>query len=219
MPSSPLLIPRKMTRPRPITAVVKPSMVMPALFTRCTTTRIFYLFIAGSEARFSNDKKSFHITLAKWYIHFNGYLHQVFRKFQFHVERPMIKQLKNLLDQMAKELPGVLAAAVVTVADGMSIAEVQRREHIDTAAAAAYLASIVKSNAKAINLLADDEEVEDILITTRHYHFIIRHIDDQPFFIFVMTSKQEWLAKARLLIKKYEPQFVGFAEYFKNNFQ
>ena len=131
----------------------------------------------------------------------------------------MIKQLKNLLDQMAKELPGVLAAAVVTVADGMSIAEVQRREHIDTAAAAAYLASIVKSNAKAINLLADDEEVEDILITTRHYHFIIRHIDDQPFFIFVMTSKQEWLAKARLLIKKYEPQFIGFAEYFKNNFQ
>ena len=131
----------------------------------------------------------------------------------------MIKQLKNLLDQMAKELPGILAAAVVTVADGMSIVEVQRKENIDTAAAAAYLASIVKSNAKAINLLADDEEVEDILITTRHYHFIIRHIDDQPFFIFVMTTKEEWLAKARLLIKKYEPQFIGFAEYFKKNFQ
>ena len=134
-------------------------------------------------------------------------------------EKPMIKQLQNLLDQMSKELPGILAAAVVTVEDGMSIAEVRRREDIETAAAAAYLASIVKSNAKAINLLADDEDVEDILITTRNYHFIIRHIDDQPFFIFVMTSKEEWLGKARLLIKKYEAQFIGFASYFQKNYQ
>lgn len=131
----------------------------------------------------------------------------------------MIKQLKNLLDQMSKELPGVLAVAVVTVEDGMSIAEVQCRDDIETAATAAYLAAIVKSNAKAMSLLADDEDLEDILITTRHYHFIIRHIDDQPFFIFVMTSKEAWLGKARLLLKKYEAHFLGFAEYFKKNFQ
>lgn len=131
----------------------------------------------------------------------------------------MIKQLQNLLDQMSRELPGILAAAVVTVEDGMTIAEVRRRQDIETAAAAAYLASIVKSNARAINLLADDEEVDDILITTRQYHFIIRHMDDQPFFIFVMTSKEEWLAKARMLIRKYEAQFTRFAGYFEKNYQ
>jgi predicted regulator of Ras-like GTPase activity (Roadblock/LC7/MglB family) len=136
-----------------------------------------------------------------------------------YVERQMIKQLQNLLDQMSKELPGILAAAVVTVEDGMSIAEVRRREDIETAAAAAYLASIVKSNAKAIKLLADDEEIDDILITTRQYHFIIRHAEAQPFFIFVMTSKEEWLGKARMLIKKYELQFAGFAGYIEKNFQ
>lgn len=134
----------------------------------------------------------------------------------------MIKQLKNLLDQMSKELPGVLAVAAVTVEDGMSIAEVQCRDDIETAAAAAYLAAIVKSNAKAMSLLAGDEadeDLEDILITTRHYHFVIRHIDDQPFFIFVMTTKEAWLGKARLLLKKYESHFLAFAEYFKKNFQ
>lgn len=131
----------------------------------------------------------------------------------------MIKQLQNLIDQMSRELPGILAAAVVTVEDGMSIAEVRRRDDIETAAAAAYLASIVKSNAKAINLLADDEEVEDILITTRKYHFIIRHADGQPFFIFVMTTKDEWLGKARMLIKKYEAHFTGFAGYFEKHYQ
>lgn len=131
----------------------------------------------------------------------------------------MIKQLQNLLDQMSKELPGILAAAVVTVEDGMSIAEVTRREGIETAAAAAYLASIVKSNTKALNLLADDEELDDILITTRQYHFIIRHIDGEPFFIFVMTTKEEWLGKARMLIKKYEKQFARFAGFFAENYQ
>jgi predicted regulator of Ras-like GTPase activity (Roadblock/LC7/MglB family) len=131
----------------------------------------------------------------------------------------MIKLLQKLIDQMSMELPGILAAAVVTVEDGMSIAEVSRREDIEPAVAAAYLASIVKSNAKAIKLLADDEIVDDILITTSHYHFIIRHDDNQPFFIFVMTTKDEWLGRARLLINKYERQFIGFANYFEKNYQ
>lgn len=131
----------------------------------------------------------------------------------------MIKLLQNLIDQMSIELPGLLAAAVVTVEDGMSIAEVSRREDVEPASVAAYLASVVKSNARAINLLADDEDIEDIVITTRHYNFIIRHTDNQPFFIFVMTTKEEWVGKARLLIKKYEAQFAGLASYFQKNYQ
>ncbi|TKB26916.1 hypothetical protein FCL47_06955 [Desulfopila sp. IMCC35006] len=130
----------------------------------------------------------------------------------------MIKLLQNLIDQMSRELPGILAVAVVTVEDGMAIAEVSRRDDVEPAVAAAYLASIVKSNVKAISLLADDEIVEDILITTRNYNFIIRHDATQPFFIFLMTTKEEWLAKARLLMKKYETQFAGFATYFAKNY-
>ncbi len=130
----------------------------------------------------------------------------------------MIKKIQFLIEKMSEELPGVLAAAVVTVDDGMSIAEVRRRGDIETAAASAYLASIVKSNARAIKLLADDEQTDDILVTTSQYHFIIRHMPDQPFFIFVMTTKDEWLGKARMLIKKYEVEFVKFSEFLENQF-
>ena len=130
----------------------------------------------------------------------------------------MIQKLQSLIDRMSKELPGILAAAVVTVDDGMSIAAVRRRQDIETDAASAYLASIVRSNANAIRLLADDEEVDDILVTTSQYHFIIRHMPNQPFFIFVMTTKEEWLGKARLLIKKYEVQFAQFAEFYRKNY-
>jgi predicted regulator of Ras-like GTPase activity (Roadblock/LC7/MglB family) len=131
----------------------------------------------------------------------------------------MIDKVQNLIKAMSTELPGVLAAAVVTVDDGLSIAEVSRREGIETAAASAYLASIVKSNSKAIGLLADDEETDDILITTSHYHFIIRHMPDQPFFIFVMTSKDEWLGKARLLIKKFEKELARFSDEILEQFR
>lgn len=124
----------------------------------------------------------------------------------------MIEKIQSLVEEMSQELPYILAVAVVTVDDGMSIAEATRREGLETAAASAYLASIVKSNSKAINLLADNEVIDDILITTDRYHFIIRHMPGQPFFIFLMTSREEWLAKARMVIKKYEPEFVGLRE-------
>src|SRR6056297_193605 len=58
----------------------------------------------------------------------------------------MIKKIQNLVEEMSLELPHILAVAVVTVDDGMSIAETSRREGLETAAASAYLASIVKSN-------------------------------------------------------------------------
>lgn len=130
----------------------------------------------------------------------------------------MIKKIQFLIEKMSEELPGVLAAAVVTVDDGMSIAEVSRQDDVEPAAAAAYLASIVKSNTRAIKLLADDEVTDDILVTTSQYHFIIRHMPDQPFFIFVMTTKDEWLGKARMLIKKYEVEFAKFSEYLEEQF-
>lgn len=130
----------------------------------------------------------------------------------------MIKQIQGLIEQMSQELPGVLAAAVVTIEDGMSIAEASNKDDIETAAASAYLASIVKSNAKAIKLLADDEEIDDILVTTSQYHFIIRHQPDQPIFIFLMTTKDTWLGKARMLIKNYEKQFGQFSEYLEQHY-
>ncbi len=120
----------------------------------------------------------------------------------------MIKKIQTLLEHMAQQMPGILAAAMVTVDDGMSIAETSAAPEIETAAASAYLASIVKSNLKAIRLLADKEVTEDILITTGRYHFIIRHVPGQPIFLFLMTTRKEWLAMARALIKRYEPRLL-----------
>jgi predicted regulator of Ras-like GTPase activity (Roadblock/LC7/MglB family) len=146
-----------------------------------------------------------HFGCRGWYYFGNNYPYTHISPF---AGVAMIKNIQNLIERMSRELPGILAAAVVTVDDGLSIAAVSRRPEIETAAASAYLASIVKSNSKAIGLLAGDQATDDILITTSQYHFIIRHMADQPFFLFLMTTREEWLAKARMLIKKYETTFI-----------
>ena len=140
-------------------------------------------------------------------------------KISHHSGNIMINKVKKMMEAMSRELPGVLAVAVVTVDDGLSIAEVSRKEGVETAAASAYLASIVKSNGKAIGLLADDEVTDDILITTTQYHFIIRHMPDQPFFIFVMTTKDEWLGKARMMMQKFEEELARFSSQLEEQFR
>lgn len=130
----------------------------------------------------------------------------------------MIDKIKLTLTKMLDEIPDVLTAAIVTVNEGLSIAEANRREGIDTAAASAYLASIVKSNLNAIKLLAGDQVTEDILVTTNDYYFIIRQLPGQPFFIFLMTNRDSWLGKARVVMKEYDDQFKQFAELLAENF-
>ncbi|MFH1138476.1 MAG: hypothetical protein V1816_20565 [Pseudomonadota bacterium] len=110
----------------------------------------------------------------------------------------------EILKTMARELPGLTAAAVVHLEDGLSIAEVSTRDDVDAGAASAYLASIVQSNLQAVKVLAADQITHDILITTDKNYFLIRHFPRQPFFLFVMTEKDEWLGRARLIMKTFE---------------
>lgn len=130
----------------------------------------------------------------------------------------MIDKMQILLANMSDKIPGVLTAAVVSINDGLSIAEDCRKEGIDSAAASAYLASIVKSNVNAIKLLTGDQVTEDILVTTNDYYFIIRHLPDQPFFIFLMTTRDSWLGKIRIVMKEYDDQFRQFAEFLAINY-
>lgn len=116
----------------------------------------------------------------------------------------MSKEIKKVLMEMAEEMPGFVAAAVVLVEDGLSIAEYASNSKVIAGEAAAYLASVVKANRKAILLLGGGQVADDILITTEENYFLIRHGEGRSFFIFIMTTHSEWLGKARVLIRQYE---------------
>lgn len=130
----------------------------------------------------------------------------------------MIEKIQVILANMSDAIPGVLTAAVVSIDDGLSIAEECRREGIDSAAASAYLASIVKSNYNAIKLLTGDQVTEDILVTTSDYYFIIRYLPAQPFFIFLMTTKDSWLGRIRMIMEEYDEQFQQVSDFLAKNY-
>ncbi|MEN8141037.1 MAG: hypothetical protein ABFR97_07425 [Thermodesulfobacteriota bacterium] len=116
----------------------------------------------------------------------------------------MDSELKKILVRMGEDLPHLVAAAVVMVEDGLPLAEFCQEPKFEAGEAAAYLASIVKSNRRAIKILEGGHRTDDILITTDRNFFLIRHDANHPFFIFVMTSKEEWLGRVRIAMKKYE---------------
>ncbi|MGL1930532.1 MAG: roadblock/LC7 domain-containing protein [Desulfotalea sp.] len=126
----------------------------------------------------------------------------------------MITQLQDLVEQIFGELPSILAVAIVTVDDGLTIAETSGEEG-QSSVAAAYLASIVKSSSRAIVLFGDDEVVDDILVSTTNHHFVVRHSPDQPFFLFVMTTSDDWLGRTRSMLKSYEPEVMKFDQFLR----
>jgi len=113
-----------------------------------------------------------------------------------------MKELETILEDLADRLPGLYSSAVVSIQDGLTVAEVNRRLEVGVGVASAYLASIVQSNIKAVKVLGWNEPVDDILITTGKNYFLIRHIPNQDYFHFVMTAKNAWLGQTRLLMKE-----------------
>ncbi|MCI5163581.1 MAG: hypothetical protein D3917_16495 [Candidatus Electrothrix sp. AX5] len=120
----------------------------------------------------------------------------------------MIKKLPPLLERLKKELPGFLTAAVVNCDDGLTLTELSLKPEIKAGAAAAYLSSIVKSNRKAIKLLANNEITDDIIVSTSQHHFIIRDLTNLPFFLFVMTDRNEWLGRTKMIMQSLEIELI-----------
>ena len=88
------------------------------------------------------------------------------------------------------------------------MAELSIQPEIEAGAAAAYLSSIVKSNRKAIRLLARNEKTDDIIISTGQYHFIIRDLNNFSFFLFVMTDRNEWLGRTKMIMQFFEAELM-----------
>ena len=114
----------------------------------------------------------------------------------------MTDKATALLREMADKLPSLVAAAAVHLEDGLSIAELSVKPGAEASTASAFLATIVQSNLQAIKILADGQVLDDILITTDQYYFLIRHSKERPYFLFFMTEKDEWLGRARLIMRE-----------------
>jgi predicted regulator of Ras-like GTPase activity (Roadblock/LC7/MglB family) len=119
-----------------------------------------------------------------------------------------ITSLPEILDAFRADVPGFVSTDIVEVESGLSISGGSIDPNFDASVASASYAEVVKSNSRALQLLGmDNASTEDILITTKGTYFLIRMLGSHHYHLLAI-SRQGNLGLARVIMKRYEPQFL-----------
>ena len=107
------------------------------------------------------------------------------------------------VDAIITDLPSLVAVAVVDITSGMALASHSNSPSINPETAAAYNTEVVKQKQKAMQALKlQGENIEDILITLTNQLHLIKLVDDNKKFIYlVVNSRDTNLAIAREVLR------------------
>ena len=106
--------------------------------------------------------------------------------------------VKNIL----KQLPNLLAVAVVETETGMALAAHSNIADFDIDTAAAYNTEVVKQKLKAIAALKLNQTIQDILLTlTDQLHLLKLSADGSRFIYLAVNARDTNLAVARQVLK------------------
>jgi predicted regulator of Ras-like GTPase activity (Roadblock/LC7/MglB family) len=110
--------------------------------------------------------------------------------------------MKDLLQEMASEIPGFIAADVVGV-DGLSIANYSANPNFNTEMASAQFALVMKMVQKTTGRLKAGE-VEDNLVTTDNAYILTRFLGDNTYYLSIAVDKTAAsLGNVRLMAREY----------------
>jgi predicted regulator of Ras-like GTPase activity (Roadblock/LC7/MglB family) len=99
---------------------------------------------------------------------------------------------KNLLDCIAKiegDVAGVVAAAVVDLDSGMTLAAKSNRSDFDLAVAGAYNSELVKQKMKIMKALNLKSTLEDMLLTLSDQFHLIKFLPGGTTFLYIAAER------------------------------
>lgn len=122
----------------------------------------------------------------------------------------MAKKIEEILARFMEEVPQFIATDCVHIESGLSVGgSTSIDPKFDASLASACFAEVMKSNARALDLLGiGSDSVEDILITTREAYILLRVIGKEHFVNLVITRRGT-LGLARAIMKKYEANLIA----------
>lgn len=91
------------------------------------------------------------------------------------------KEIVAAFDRIQSEVPGFIAASLVDLDSGMTLAVKSARPDFDLAAASAFNSEIVKQKNKTIRALGLSSVLEDILLTLSDQLHLIKMIGNSSF--------------------------------------
>jgi predicted regulator of Ras-like GTPase activity (Roadblock/LC7/MglB family) len=120
-----------------------------------------------------------------------------------------MSNLLEVINRFRSEIPHFISTDVVEIDSGMSIAGGSVDPNFDASVASACFAEVVKSNARALDLLGvGADSTEDILITTTNAYLLIRMIGHRHY-LGVALGRQGTLGFARAIMVKYAPAIMA----------
>jgi predicted regulator of Ras-like GTPase activity (Roadblock/LC7/MglB family) len=118
------------------------------------------------------------------------------------------KQLTDALEKIATDANGFIAASLVDLDSGMTLAIKTSRTDFDLTAASAYNSELVKQKLKIMRTLGLSGAIEDMLITLTDQIHLIKLVGPNTFLYLAVDKKQSNLAMVRSAVNKHAAALV-----------
>ncbi len=113
------------------------------------------------------------------------------------------KQLTEVLDKIQADTNGFIAASLVDLDSGMTLAVKTARTDFDLTAASAYNSELVKQKIKIMRTLGLTGTIEDMLISLTDQIHLVKLIGANSFLYLAVDKKQSNLAIVRSAVNRH----------------
>jgi predicted regulator of Ras-like GTPase activity (Roadblock/LC7/MglB family) len=113
------------------------------------------------------------------------------------------KQLNEVLEKISVDANGFIAASLVDLDSGMTLAVKTARTDFDLTAASAYNSELVKQKLKIMRTLGLSGAIEDMLITLTDQIHLIKVVGNNTFLYLAVDKKQSNIAMVRSAVNKH----------------
>lgn len=118
------------------------------------------------------------------------------------------KQCSDTLQRIEADMPGFIAASVVDLDSGMTLAAVSRRTDFDLTVASAYNSEMVKQKLKIMSVLKLDMPLEDMLLTLGEQIHLIKIVSPTTFIYVASERANSNLAIVRSVVTREAKQLT-----------
>ena len=113
------------------------------------------------------------------------------------------KVINDAFDHFANDIPGFIAASLVDIDSGMTLAVRSTRNDFDLGVASAYNSELVKQKLKIMKTLGLNGTIEDMLITLSDQIHLVKLIGSNTFLYLAVDRKQSNIAIVRNAVNKH----------------
>ena len=121
---------------------------------------------------------------------------------------PSEKQIQDVFERVANDIPGFIAASLVDLESGMTLGARTSRGDFDLTAASAYNSEMVKQKLKIMKALNLRTGLEDMLITLGDQIHLIKLVSPTSFVYLAADRGSTNLAIVRNAVVKHAASFV-----------